>query len=73
VAGERRGEDVVLALEARQHQLPGAPGVGEPVQEDERRAGPAAVRGTERAGHRARASGGGVVPTAILVIDQVPT
>ena len=36
VAGQRRGEYLVTALELRQHQVPGPPGVGEAVQADER-------------------------------------
>jgi len=51
VADERRGEHVVMLLELRQHEVPGAPGVHEAVEEDERRAGAAAVEGGELGGH----------------------
>jgi hypothetical protein len=54
VAGQRRCEHVVMGLERRQHQLPGAPGVGEAVQAHERRPGAAAMRCGERE-HRAEA------------------
>ena len=43
VAGERRGEHVVLPLQRRQHELPGPPGIGEAVHADQRRAGSAAM------------------------------
>ena len=43
VAGQGRREDVVLLLQRRQHQLPGAPGVDETVQTDHRRTEPTAV------------------------------
>ena len=49
VAGEGQREHVVLGLELRQDQLPAAPGVGEPVQADHRRAGAAAVTGVKAA------------------------
>ena len=51
VADERRGEHVVVALELREHEVPGAPGVGEAVQEHERRPGAAAVGRGEGRGH----------------------
>jgi hypothetical protein len=36
VSGERDGQDVVASLQGRYDQVPGAPGVGEAVQEHER-------------------------------------
>ena len=51
VAGEGQREHVVLGLELRQDQLPAAPGVGEPVQADHRRAGAAAVNRGEGGVH----------------------
>ncbi len=51
VPGERHGEDIVIALELGEDQLPGAPGVGEAVDEEERRTRAAAVQGSEAA-HR---------------------
>ena len=56
MAGQRRGQHVVPALERGQHELPRAPRVGEPVQEHERRAGAAAVRGREAHARNARSS-----------------
>jgi hypothetical protein len=44
VAYEGRGEHLVTALEIRQHELPGPPGVREAVQAYERRPGSATVR-----------------------------
>jgi hypothetical protein len=52
VAGQRRGEHVVVALERGEHELPDPPRVGEAVQEHERRALAAAVRGREGDVHR---------------------
>jgi hypothetical protein len=47
VPGQRQGEDFVTALQRRQDELPGAPGVDEAVEADQRRPGAAAVRGRE--------------------------
>jgi hypothetical protein len=47
VPGHGGSEHVVLALEHRQHELPGPPRVGEPVQADERRPGAAAMERRE--------------------------
>ena len=58
VPGEGRGQDFVVALERRKHQLPGAPGVGEAVQGDERRAVAAAMRRREHREHRRNARRG---------------
>ena len=54
VAGQRRREHVVAALERGQHELPRPPRVHEAVQAHERRAGAAAVRRTEGAVHGLR-------------------
>ena len=43
VAGQGRSQDVVTALQGGQDELPGAPGVGEAVQADQRRSGAAPV------------------------------
>jgi hypothetical protein len=51
VAGERRREHVVLPLERRQDEIPGAPGVGEAVHTEEGRARPAAVERREARVH----------------------
>ena len=56
VAGQREGEHVALALERGQHELPRPPGVGEPVEQDERRPGAAAVRRREAHAMNARSS-----------------
>src|SRR3712207_5812588 len=49
----RSSEDVVVALEPRQHELPRPPRVREPVHADERRAASPAVRAREDRGHEA--------------------
>jgi hypothetical protein len=54
VAGERRGEHIVMAFERRKDELPGSPRAGEAVQQDERRPGAAAVRRGETQGHAPR-------------------
>src|SRR5262249_44293406 len=54
--GQRRGEDVVVALELTEHELPDPPGAGEAVQADERPPGPAAMRGSEERVHAGNAS-----------------
>ena len=56
VAGQREREHVALALERGQHELPRPPGVGEPVEQDERRPGAAAVRRGEAHAMNARSS-----------------
>ncbi len=43
VTGQRRRQHVVPACECREHELPGPPRVGEPVQAQKRRTGTAAV------------------------------
>jgi hypothetical protein len=44
VTRKRGGKDVVMALERRQSELPGAPGIEEAMQAYERRPGASAVR-----------------------------
>ena len=50
-SAQRWSEHVVLALERRQDEIPGALGVGEPVHAQERRALAAAVRRREAGVH----------------------
>ena len=47
VAGQRQRQDIVAALERRQHELPDPPGVEEAVQADHRRPGAPAMRRRE--------------------------
>jgi SAM-dependent methyltransferase len=72
VAGERRREDVVVALQRGQDELPGPPRVGDPVHADERRAGASSViRGESRVhetGH-----GTGVARVGVTVTRETTT
>ena len=56
VTGQRRRQHVVPAFERREHELPGPPRVGEPVQAQKRRAGAAAVGRREHERQRQPAS-----------------
>jgi hypothetical protein len=61
MAGERDGEHLVALLEAAEHQLPGAPGVAEAVQQEQRLAAAATVRLRESPLHMWNVSDKGLV------------
>ena len=51
VPGQGQGQDVVVALQRGQHELPRPPRVDESVQADQRRPGASTVRWGERREH----------------------
>jgi hypothetical protein len=57
VPEQRGGENVVVALQPRQHQLPCPPGVGEAVQAYHRRPGATSRRWRERGEHARKTYG----------------